>query len=89
MKCEKCGKQIDEVKIDVFTREGKDILVLVPIIEYENGAVGIETDTNWCGYDLTQEEQADCITCPCCGLFPFKNDEIQTHEILRVVCFKE
>lgn len=88
MKCENCGAEIEKVKISVFTKEGNDVDILVPVIEYENGAVGIETDSNWCGYDLSQSEQAECILCPCCGCFPFKRNEIQTHEILRLVCFK-
>ena len=46
MKCEKCGKLIDNVIINRFTREGNDIDVSVPIIEYDNGAVSIETDSN-------------------------------------------
>ena len=89
MKCEKCGKLIDNVIINRFTREGNDIDVSVPIIEYDNGAVGIETDSNWCGYDLSEEEKMECISCPCCGEFPFEHKEVQEYEILRLVCFKK
>ena len=88
MTCEKCGKIIGSVKINVFTREGSDIDVLVPVIEYDNGAVGIETDSNWCGYDLSEEEKMESISCPCCGEFPFECKEVQEHEIVRLVCFK-
>ena len=89
MKCEKCGKPIDNVIINRFTREGNDIDVSVPIIEYDNGAVSIETDSNWCGYDLSEEEKMECISCPCCGEFPFEHKEVQEYEILRLVCFKK
>lgn len=27
--------------------------------------------------------------CPFCGKFPFANNEVQIHEIVRIVCFKE
>ena len=87
MKCEKCGKYIMTVKINEFSRDGSDHLIEIPIKEYQNNAIGIDTTQDWCGYDLTEEEQAETILCPYCNEFPFKDKEIQCYEIVRVVCF--
>lgn len=90
MKCEKCGKHIMTVEINEFRRDGGDVCFQVPIAEYKDStAVEFETDKTWTGYDLTEEEQAETILCPCCGEFPFKDKEINTYEIVRVICFKE
>ena len=89
MKCEKCGKRITTVKINEFQRDGSDHFRDAAIKEYQDNAVGFETTQDWCGYDLTEEEQVETILCPHCGEFPFKDKEIQAYEIVRVVCFKE
>lgn len=96
MKCEKCGKHITTVKINKFQRDGGDAYFQVPIEEYKNSiAISFDTDQNWSGYNLTEEEQAETILCPCCGEFPFKDKEIQVvnrrtaYERVKVICFKE
>lgn len=89
VKCEKCGKYITTVKVNEFQRDGSDHFVDVAIKDYQNNAIGFETSQNWCGYWLTEEEQAETILCPHCDKFPFKDKEIQCHEIMRVVCFRE
>lgn len=87
MKCEKCGKYIMTVKINEFSRDGSDHLIEVPVKEYQNNAIGIDTTQDWCGYDLTEEEQAETVLCPHCNEFPFRDREIQVYEIVRIVCF--
>lgn len=47
-----------------------------------------ETTQNWTGYDLSEEEMLETITCPHCKQFPFKSKEIQVYDVVRVVCFK-
>ena len=89
IKCNNCGKVIDKVCLSVFLRDGADVDVCYPLIESEENAVYVDTENNWTGYELTEDEQREKITCPHCGKFPFKCSEIQIHEIVRVVCFKE
>ena len=72
MKCEMCGKSIDHLSIDCFTYEGSDRPVDYYINECENNAVYIDTTNNWVGYELSGEEQAETISCPHCGKFPFE-----------------
>lgn len=88
VKCEKCGKIIREINIRRFEKDGSDRLCVVPIIEVPENAVVLDTDFNWCGYDLTPEEQREDIECPYCRQFPFKYEEIQTEEVLRLIMFK-
>ena len=88
MICENCGKEIKTLFVDFFEIDGSDNLYELPLSECENGAVYVDANPNWTGYDLTEEEQKDSILCPNCSKFPFKNEEIQVHEIVRVVCFK-
>ena len=89
MRCEKCGRQIIAVEINEFQRDGSDRFRDIPIKEYLDNAVGFETTQDWCGYDLTEEEQTEAILCPYCNEFPFKDREIQVYEVVRVVCFKQ
>lgn len=89
IKCNNCGKVIDKVWLSVFLRDGTDVDIDYPLIECEDNAVYVDTEKNWTGYELTEAEQKEEITCPYCGKFPFKISEIQIHEIVRVVCFKE
>ena len=93
MICEKCGKAIGHVEINTFDRDGSDFddVAFIEEPEDENGertVALIETNANWTGYELTEEEQRETIKCPHCGEFPFKHMEIQVYEIVRLVCFK-
>lgn len=87
--CIKCGNEINKVLLDRFGHEGEDYWYCAPINEAEEDAVLIETDSNWCGYGLTEEEYHENIKCPICCEFPFKDREVQIYEVVRLVCFKE
>lgn len=90
MKCEKCGNEISYVKMLRFNYDGSDDWIRYTINEEENiEAVYIDADCNWTGCGLSEEEQMDTIICPDCEQFPFEHKEVQTYEILRVVCFKK
>ena len=89
MKCEKCGKEIDELLINVFNYDGSDSDYKIPFTECEEHAVFIDVNKNWTGYELSKDEQRDTICCPHCKRFPFKSNEIQVESIIRVICFKQ
>ena len=97
MKCEKCGNETDRLRIGVFNRDGSDSDDLPYINEMdapfdeEGGCsvVIIETNQNWTGYGMSEEEMMEDIRCPHCGQFPFKHKEVQVYDIVRIVCFKE
>ncbi len=88
MKCEKCGKEIGFLRVSMFNYDGSDSSYIYPYKEAEEDAVILDTNANWVGYGLSEEEMTRTITCPHCGKFPFKQEEIQTYEIVRVVMFK-
>lgn len=88
MKCERCGKEIKSLLVDTFLRDGSDAYIEQPITECEEDAAYIETTQNWTGYELSEEEMLDTITCPHCKQFPFRSKEIQVYDVVRVVCFK-
>ena len=89
MKCEKCGCEIDRISTREFMRDGSDAEDLPYIVENEiSDYVFFETDANWCGYELMEEEMIELIRCPNCGKFPFKHEEVQVYDVVRVVCFK-
>lgn len=88
IKCCNCGAEIKSVKTNHFNYDGLDSEFEFPLSECEENAVYFETDKNWCGFELSEEEQKDEICCPKCGQYPFKN-EVQVYEIVRVVMFKE
>lgn len=89
IKCEKCGKEIQYVKTYSFNWDGADYTDIKYLTEYDVDAVGFDTDKNWCGYDLDEEEQRENIECPFCNEYPFKSNEIQVYEIVRVIGFKK
>lgn len=96
MKCEKCGHETDRLRIGVFNRDGSDsdwfpLIEEIDVSPEEDGCncVIIETNQNWTGYELSEEEMMEDIRCPHCGQFPFKHKEVQVYDIVRIVCFKE
>ena len=88
MKCEKCGCNLPYVRVNEFQRDGTDIFWDLPISEAKQDAAVVETNPNWCGYELTEEEMLDTIQCPKCKQFPFENTEIQVYDIVRIVMFR-
>ena len=88
IKCENCGKEIKHIITRSFDRFGNDFEDIRELTEYEVDAVGFDIDKNWCGYDLTENEQRELIECPYCHKYPFENNEIQIYEIVRVIGFK-
>ena len=89
MKCEKCGREIEAVIVSIFNRDGSDCDILLPLVECEENAAYIDATQNWTGYELTEEEMLETIECPYCKRFPFKNQEMQVYDIVRIVCFRQ
>ena len=87
MRCKCCGKEIVHVKVDMFNHDGSDDFIDVPFQECDENAVYIDLNSNWTGYELSDEEQFETILCPLCNKFPFE-EELQLHEIVRVISFK-
>ena len=82
MECKKCGKEITKVVIYVFNYDGTDSHTTVPIQKVpEHDTYEFYTWQNWCGYELTEEEQKEQIECPECGRYPFdETAEVQICE---------
>ena len=89
MKCAKCGKEITSISTSRFAYDGSDYNTTLGIEEHEDyNAVIMETDSNWTGYELTEEEMRERLCCPFCNQFPFDSNEIQIYDVVRIVCFK-
>lgn len=89
IKCDKCGKELEYVNVLVFLRDGSDTWEKHPPIDNGDGCVIIETNANWTGYELTDEERRETIECPFCKKFPFGKEEIQAYDVVDVVCFSD
>lgn len=89
MKCNNCGQEINRILIPMFNYDGTDSDTLIPFEENidNDDAIIMETNSNWCGYELDENEQMEHILCPKCKKFPFKVKEVQIYEVVRVVCF--
>lgn len=85
-KCCQCGKEIDKIITSVFNYDGSDCDVEIKFKQVPFNAIVFEVGTNWVGYGGM--EDTNQIRCPICHKFPFKNEEIQCYEYVRVVCFK-
>ena len=88
MKCEKCGKEMYMINVNLFCRDGSDCLAPHIYDQCDDNAVVIDTTSNWTGYELSEEEMLETICCPHCGKFPFSDKEIQVYDVVRIVCFK-
>ncbi len=89
-KCKKCGNPINEVVINIFDYDGSDYSRSIPFKQVQKNAIYFDTTMNWTGYELTDRERKQDIECPFCKKYPFDDDiEIQTYEMVRVVCFKK
>ena len=90
MICEKCGKEIHSLIVNVFNHEGADSFVNEFIAECdETGAVWFDTTPNWVGYELSEEEMNETIECPYCHQNPFEYGEVQVYTVVRVVKFSK
>lgn len=89
MKCEKCGHEFEKLNVQTFTRDGSDYEDKCEAEVCGDEAVVVETSPNWCGYELTEEEMLDTITCPHCGKFPFESTELYVYDIVQVVMFRK
>lgn len=89
IKCEECGKEINELMVDIFNYDGSDGYYSHGISEYPENAVCLDVNPNWTGNELSEEEAIETIQYPHCGKFPFKSKEVQAYEYVRIVMFKE
>ena len=87
MKCEKCGREIFELDVNFFDREGADYMRRLPFQDCGLGII-VDVDANWTGYELSEEEMPDTIECPHCHQFPFNEAEIQVQDLVQVVMLK-
>ena len=89
MKCEKCGHEFEKLNVQTFARDGSDYEDKCEAEVCGDEAVVVETSKNWCGYELTEEEMLDTITCPHGGKFPFESAELYVYDIIQVVMFRK
>ena len=88
LKCEKCGREMSTLMVNMFNHDGSDGFY-THTVEEEKGTVVIKTKKEWTGYELNEEEMVHTIACPYCREFPFKDEEIQMYEDVVIVCFPE
>lgn len=88
MKCEKCGKEIDSVEVNMFESDGSDDWYIVEIGE-ENDVVLFSVLPNWTGNDLVEAEQIETIRCPHCHKFPLKKQMIDTCQYVSVTMYPQ
>ena len=88
MKCEKCGKEINHLEIDMFNYDGSDEWRVTQFEEHTN-AVTIDTNPAWTGYEMSYEEMRESIRCPECKQYPFEDDGIDAQIIIEVIIWKK
>lgn len=88
--CKQCGWPVYKVEANCFERDGSDLWYTFLANNEGDNAVCFSLPTAWCGTDLSEEEQADCIRCAHCKKFPFSETlGINVEQIVNVVCFEE
>lgn len=88
MRCEKCGAFLDGLELNMFEWNGNDNWYNTPVEMADENAAVVDTEQNWTGYELTEEEMPDYIRCPKCKKYPFESKEIQVYNIVRLVMFR-
>ena len=86
MKCEKCGKQLEYVEVNMFNHDGSDDWYDVEI-DMDYGIAYINILPNWTGNDLSEEEMTETIRCPHCHKYPFVDKEIHADDYVNVTMF--
>lgn len=92
MKCQKCGKEIDQFEVNVFNLDGTDSWIKRDFAEAEEAdGVFVDLGRAWTGYDFDADdpEVRDSIRCPECHEFPFILELVEKYEISRVLMFKK
>ncbi len=91
MKCNCCGEEISQVLIRKFFADGSDSNVLADIDDLGDDCYGIDTDQNWTGYILDEDDKDvyNTILCPKCNEFPFMDKEIHQQEIVQLTFWNE
>ena len=91
MKCNCCGEEISQVLIRKFFADGSDSNELADIDDLGDGCYGIDTDQNWTGYILDEDDKDvyNTILCPKCNEFPFMDKEIHQQEIVQLTLWNE
>lgn len=87
--CEKCGRELAEISIDMFAEDGSNGFEGFAIHEKAGNVVEVETSQNWTGYELSEEEMPGTIRCPHCGAFPFEDTNVQVCTVVRLIMFKQ
>lgn len=86
VKCEKCGKEMPYLLVEMFNRDGSDFFLRYSYNRI-GGCVSIVADSNWTGYELSEEEMLETIVCPHCGKHPFQSKEIHVYDEVEIVMF--
>lgn len=88
--CKNCGHPIESILANCFERDGSDTDYMFTVREPVEGVAEFDLPPTWCGYELSEEEQMDCIICPHCKRFPFSASAgINVETRVFVVCFEE
>lgn len=87
--CEKCGKEIDHLLINMFHLDDDDTFEKTTFTKHPEGAVSIITTQNWTGYELPEEDRLNSIVCPYCKQYPFRLSEIDVYDQAEIVMFFE
>lgn len=90
--CKHCGWPVFNVLCDCFNHDGSDSEISVPVHEtnWHYGVAEFNLPTSWCGYELSGEEQMECIRCQHCKKFPFSTSAgISVQTVVNVVCLEE
>lgn len=85
MNCNCCGVEIDRVLVNVFLPDGSDKEALIQFSDNGEETYCLETDRNWTGYELCEEEQIETIKCPKCKKFPFKTRTLDVSEPVYLI----
>jgi len=62
MNCNCCGAEIDRVLVNVFLPDGSDKEALIQFSDNGEETYCLETDRNWTGYELCEEDQIETIS---------------------------
>ena len=86
MKCEKCGKELGSLEVDMFDRDGSDDWYDVEINE-DHGVVIANVTPEWTGDGLSEEEYHETIRCPHCRQFPFIDKFVDATTFISLVMY--
>ena len=87
MKCEKCGRELEFLEVDMDDFNGGDVWVKGKFSRLGPYVILKNVLPSWVGNELSEKEQIKTIRCPHCHEFPFRKRQIDVARTIDLIMY--